>query len=153
MNRQAGQDIIVAAVLAALAAFVLFTMSGRTSTNIVKAGEVTATTLPLLYGAILLFLTAVLAGKALYNLRRPGKKTTAFSHPPKVWARIAGTLILLTAYVALLKEVPFLPLTAVFLAAMFVLYGHRRWLPIALVAGIGAVALDVLFIRILSLPI
>jgi hypothetical protein len=52
-----------------------------------------------------------------------------------------------------LPLLPFWPLSAAMLAALFVLYGHRSWVTIALVAGIGSLMMDVLFIRILNLPL
>ena len=153
MNRKAGQDLVLAAVLAAISLFVLIDMGGSAGTNIVRGGEVTHTTLPMVYAAILLFLTLLLAVKAALQLRRPETGAPAFSMAPAVWLRIAGTLACLLGYVALLKTAPFIVLTAAFLALLFILYGHRRLLPIALVSIIGAVALDALFIRILHLPI
>lgn len=153
MNRQAGQDLVLAAILAALAAFVLVSMGGTVDTNIVSGGRVTHATLPLFYAGLLLLLTLLLAVKALATLRRPSSGAPAFSLAPAVWLRIAGTLACLLGYVLLLKVTPFLPLTAAFLALLFILYGHRRLPTIALVAIIGAVALDALFIRVLHLPI
>lgn len=153
MNRKAGQDLILAAVLAAISVFVLVSMGGSDGTNIVSGGQVTHSTLPIVYAAILLFLTLLLAAKALLRLRQPDGSAPAFSLATAVWLRIAGTLACLLAYALLLQTVPFVVLTAVFLALLFILYGHRRLLPVTLVAVIGAVALDGLFIRILHLPI
>lgn len=153
MNRKAGQDLVLAAILAAIALFVLVDMGGSAGTNIVRGGEVTHATLPMFYAGVLLLLTLLLALKALIRLRRPDGSEPAFSLAPAVWLRIAGTLACLVGYVLLLKLVPFIVLTAAFLALLFILYGHRALLPIALVSIIGAVALDALFIRILHLPI
>jgi hypothetical protein len=153
MNRKAGQDLVLAAVLAAISLFVLFDMGSSVGTNIVRGGAVTHTTLPIFYAVILLLLTLILTVKALLQLRRPESGPPAFSLAPAVWLRIAGTLACLLGYVLLLKLVPFFVLTAAFLALLFILYGHRNLLPIALVSIIGAVALDALFIRILHLPI
>lgn len=154
MNRQAGQDLALATVLAALAVFVLIDMGTAATTNIVRGGQVTHATLPMLYAGLLLFLTSLLAAKALFRLRQPDTGEPAFSLAPGVWLRIAGTLVTLLAYVLLLKSpVPFVVLTGGFLALLFVLYGHRSLLQVGLVAIIGAVALDALFIRILHLPI
>lgn len=154
MNRQAGQDLAVAAVLTAIGVFVIYDMSSSSSTNIVRAGEVTYTTLPLLYAGILLLLTLLLAVKAAVRLRRPDADGGAgFALAPAVWLRIGGTLVLLLGYVLLLKSLPFILLTAGFLGLLFILYGHRRPLPIFAVAATGAAALDALFVRILHLPI
>lgn len=153
MNRQAGQDLILAAILVAISLFVLIDMGSSAGTNIVSGGEVTHSTLPIVYAGILLILTFLLAVKAVIHLRRPETKEPAFSLAPAVWLRIAGTLAGLLAYVLLLKIVPFIVLTAAFLAVLFVFYGHRKPLPIAVTAIVGAVALDALFIRVLHLPI
>lgn len=71
----------------------------------------------------------------------------------RVVGRRLGTFGLLAAYVAAMKDVPFFAATAVFLAAMFVLYGQTSPLRVAAVSLIGAGALYGLFVVALRLPL
>ena len=71
----------------------------------------------------------------------------------RVVGRRIGTFALLVAYVMAMKDVPFFIATAIFLAAMFVLYGQRSPLKVAAVALIGAGALYAMFVVALRLPL
>ncbi len=71
----------------------------------------------------------------------------------RVVGRRLGTFGLLAAYVAAMKDVPFFLATAVFLAAMFVLYGQTSPVRVAAVSLIGAGALYGLFVVALRLPL
>ena len=71
----------------------------------------------------------------------------------RVVGRRLGTFALLVGYVVGMKDVPFFFATAVFLAAMFVLYGQTSPLRVAAVSLIGAGALYGLFVVALRLPL
>ena len=62
-------------------------------------------------------------------------------------------MALTALYVAGLERLQFFPVTAVFLAAMFLLYGRRPLWGVGLAALLGAAALDVVFIRVINLPL
>lgn len=167
MSQKAKWDIVAAGIMFALAVFVLVSTFIGFGSAFADAGGVFPETLPRVYGIALLVLSAVLGFEAW--LRRnlaPGPVETDNSKAEAVppadyspfpknfpWGRIFGTLAAIIAYAIALPLVPFLPLTAVLLAALFVLYGHRSVVSIALVAGIGSLLMDVLFIRVLNLPL
>lgn len=73
--------------------------------------------------------------------------------PSRTAVRRVGTVVLLVAYALALKAVPFFAATAVFLAAMFVLYGHLSPLRIGVVALAGSAGLTALFVHALKLPL
>ena len=67
--------------------------------------------------------------------------------------RLWGTLALLVVYILLLPHVHFVPLTVLFLAALFVLFGRRQPVKIAVASVIGGSAFYLLFIVLLNLPL
>jgi hypothetical protein len=68
------------------------------------------------------------------------------------WQRI-GTIAGVIVFVFLLRYTPFFAAAAIFLAAMFLLFGQRRYLRIAVVSLAGSAALTLLFIYGLRLPL
>lgn len=73
--------------------------------------------------------------------------------PSRTAARRAVTLALLVGYALALKDVPFFVATAIFLGAMFVLYGHVSPVRVGVVALAGSAALTGLFVHLLHLPL
>lgn len=142
-------ESLAALVLTGIGVFVVATSWSSASGVFVKAGGITAWTLPGIYGAILVGLALLLLTKAL--LRHGGDAGRTLDR--RGWLRVVGTLIAAVAYGMALTEVPFFLSTAVLLAALFVLYGRRQVVPIVVTALVGAGVLDVLFIRLLNLPI
>lgn len=128
------------------------------------------------YKTIPLFSAAGLAVLALANMglcalkdRRAARASTPAAQParpaPKAAAeeaaaedalvrrRTAGTGILLLLYVFLLPLTPFFPLTAVFMCALFWLYGLRDMRKNVLVSCLGAAGFWLLFIRVANLSL
>lgn len=70
-----------------------------------------------------------------------------------IFVRTAGSLVLLVLYALLLPYIHFVVLTAVFLFVLFFLYGKTKIAPAAMVAGIGATAFWIVFIKIANLSI
>jgi len=151
MERPARRDLVTAVALAALGAFVIWKSRAAADVAFVDAGGVTPGTLPTIYAVILVVLSALLGWQALRG--RIAGKAAAFRFPPLVWARILGTLALLIAYAVLLPSLPFWLLTFVFLAGLFLLYGHRRPLAMLATAVLGTAGLELVFIYLLGLPI
>lgn len=158
MDRTSGkQDLAAAALLAAVSLFAWFWIRSGSSTVIAGDG-ITHVTMPSIYAAALLTLSALLAIHALLRLRREDVQSGrgASSEPPAASAsawRFLGTVAGLLVYAGLLNRAPLSILTMAFLFAMFWLYGHRRLLPTAIVAVIGGLAVDVIFLRFLHLPL
>lgn len=160
MGRSSGkQDLAAAAVLAAIALFAWFWIRSGSTIVIAGSGGVTHATMPSIYAAVLLVLSALLAVHALIRIRRDdipsGQATVPLEEPTKAAnaVRFVGTVIALLVYAALLGNAPLSLLTMGFLFGMFWLYGHRRLVPTAIVAVIGGLAIDLLFIRALHLPL
>lgn len=160
MGRTSGkQDLAAAVLLAALALFVWFWIRSASATVVVGSGGVTFATMPSIYAAALLILSALLGVQALIRIRQGEVDSSGGAGTPERLKKVTnalrffGTIAALLAYAALLNRLPLAPLTMVFLFGMFWLYGHRRWLPTAVVAIIGGLAVDALFIRALQLPL
>jgi Tripartite tricarboxylate transporter TctB family len=153
VNRSASQDAVVALFLAAFGVFVLVDMGMARGANIVGAGGVTFATLPMLYAGLLLLLSALMLVGAIVRLRREPDGKIAFVLAPVVWVRIGSTIGLCLLFALLLNRVPFMLLTAVFLFLLFLAYGHRKFQSALVVAVVGAIGLDALFLRILHLPL
>ena len=151
MGRPARRDLVTAVVLVAVGAFIIWKSQAAADVAFVDAGGVTPGTLPTIYAAILVALSGLMGWQALRG-RAVGKEAV-FRLPRRVWGRILGTLALLIAYALLLPVVPFAALTFVFLAGLFLLYGHRRPVTVLATAVLGTAALELVFIHLLGLPI
>lgn len=152
MVGSARRDLISAIGLALIAGYVVWRSWTSDSAAFADAGGITPGTLPGLYGLLLMALAGLLALNA-FRTRRGPDAPSGFALTRTAWLRIAASLVFLTGYALLLPVVPFFVLTAAFLALMFVVYGHRRPAPVLAVALIGAGALDLLFLRVLQLPL
>jgi hypothetical protein len=167
MSQKAKWDIVAAGIIFALAVFVLVSTYIGFGSAFADAGGVFPETLPRVYGIALLVFSVILAVEA-WSRRNMSSAPVESDDPdgesePPVnaapfsmdlpWGRILGTLAAMIVFAFALPLLPFWPLSAAMLAALFVLYGHRSWVTIALVAGIGSLMMDVLFIRILNLPL
>lgn len=166
MSSKSKWDLVAAGGILLLALFVLIRTQIGFGASFSDAGGIYPETLPRVYGIALLIMGLILAIEAWNRRNNPpaepeigedcGEVAMVDPNPFSTslpWGRIAGTLAALILYVFLLPLAPFLLITTVFLVALFVLYGHRAPFPIALAAFIGALAMEVLFIRILSLPL
>ena len=160
MRQKSRWDIVAATIIGAIAIFVLATTYVGFGAPFADAGGIYPETLPRVYGYALLLLSLVLAFEAWSQRKAPlsgdADETEKDASPfPRdfPWGRVAGTLGLTVIFAYCLPLLPFFPLAAVFLASLFVLYGHRAPVNIGLVSLIGAAAMDVLFIRILNLPL
>ena len=166
MSGKAQWDLIAAGLLLALAVFVLVRTSIGFGAPFADAGGIFPETLPRVYGVALLVLALILGVEA-WNRRNDPPAGTGTGEDASAdaseedspfssslpWGRLLGTLAAVVVYAIVLPMAPFLPITAAFLASLFFLYGHRNYVSLGLVALIGALAMDVLFIRILSLPL
>ncbi len=116
-------------------------------------------TLPRLYALLLVALSILLGASALIRNRKEARGLIAPDEVHSVLAdrtvvlRMVGAVVLLILYVIGLESFSFLPLTIAFLAAMFLLYGRRPLWAVGLVAVLGGLALDIVFIRIIDLPL
>lgn len=153
------KDCVLAAALIALGAGALVVLAHTRSGGANVADVVGFATLPRLYAGLLIGLGALLGANALLKALRQRAAGAAAARSrssladPKVLLRTVGALALLVLYVIGLERFDFLAVTAAFLAAMFLLYGRGPLWRVLLIAAVGAAALDVLFVRIIDLPL
>lgn len=156
---ETSKDLILALVLMAVSIAALLVLAHTRSGGEDVANVVGFATLPRLYAILLIGLSMLLGGNAVLRARREmrdpaevGKAGSLLANPT-VLIRMVGAVMLLVLYVLALQDFSFLPVTIAFLAAMFLLYGRRPLWRVALVALLGGIGLDVLFIRIIDLPL
>ena len=153
------KDFVLAVVLMALSVVALLVLAGTRSGGEDVANVVGFATLPRLYALLLVALSMLLGASALIRNRKEARGLLAPGEVHSVLAdrtvvlRMAGAVVLLVLYVIGLESFSFLPLTIAFLAAMFLLYGRRPLWAVGLVAVLGGLALDIVFIRIIDLPL
>ncbi len=153
------KDLVVALALVAFGVATLVVLAHTHNNGAHVADVLDFATLPRLYGLLLLGLSVLLAATSLVRKRREMRSGAALGRAPSplsnpvVLGRAAGTVVLTALYVVGLERLQFFPVTAVFLAAMFLLYGRRPLWGVGLAALLGAAALDVVFIRVINLPL
>ena len=153
------KDFVLAMVLLALSVLALAVLARTRSGGEDVANVVGFATLPRLYALLLAGLSILLAAGALIRNRREARGLIERGEIHSVLAdrtvlmRMVGAVGLLVLYVIGLQYLSFLPTTIVFLAAMFLLYGRRPLWAVGLVAVLGGAALDIVFIRIIDLPL
>lgn len=89
---------------------------------------------PLLLSAFALLLAAALFWEGRREARGRGAESATSRPAPEKLRYALGVLLLSTAYAALLPWLRFLPATAIFLAAMLLLLGERRWRMVAVLS-------------------
>jgi len=156
---ESAKDCFLAAFFIALGSAALIVLAHTHSGGANVADVVGFGTLPRLYAGLLVGLGALLAGSSLIKLLQEARGRAAVLRirsplaDPTVLMRTLGSMVLLVLYVLGLQQFTFFPVTAVFLAVMFFLYGRGPIWRVLLVAVVGAAALDVLFIRLIDLPL
>ncbi len=153
------KDFVLAAAFIAVGVAALVVLARTKAGGSSGADVVGFATLPRLYAGLLVGLGALLAASSLFKMLRDArshhvapKVRSAFADPI-VLMRAFGSIVLMILYVLGLQQFPFFPVTAVFLAVMFFLYGRGPIWRVLLVAILGGAVLDVLFIRIINLPL
>jgi hypothetical protein len=142
-------------IVVGLLAIVLIRRGGVAS-RIVETQTLTYATLPTLYGALLVILAGILGAGSVLKMRIQRREPPAAEKKGGsrvVRVRTFGTLVLLLAYALLLEHLPFLVLTAAFLAVLFLLYGRRPIWMIACLSVLGGLGFYYLFIYFLNLPL
>lgn len=158
-------DLFLAAVLIAIGVFILLDINATELSGHSVIESVGFSTLPMIYASLLVAFAAILGVIAVMGMRReragrrpasgPAESADADEGGPSqtvVLGRTAATIAAVVIYALLLEHVDFFVLTAVFLFAMFQLYGQRSLLRTSVVALIGAAALHGLFVTALKLP-
>lgn len=153
------KDLLLAIGLAALGMAMLLVLHNTHNNGAHVADVLDFATLPRIYALMLTGLSLLLAGSALFNARKKEGTEAASSRArsphlnPVVLGRAVGTVALTVLYVLGIESLPFFPVTAMFLAVTFILYGRRPFWGVAVVALLGSAALDVVFVRIINLPL
>ncbi len=153
---EAMKDVLAAAALFGAGVFALVWIRSTEAPGggAAAPGALDFASVPTLCSVILIALSAIYGAGAV--VRFAGARGAVFGagwRPGAVaWRRVA-TVAGLVAYVFALKALPFFVATAAFLAAMFVLYGHRAPVAVATVALAGSAVLTGLFVYALRLPI
>ncbi len=153
------KDLVVAVALAALGLGTLVVLARTPNSGAQVADVLDFATLPRLYALLLVGLSVLLGASALVRRAREARSAGGLQRArsaladPAVLARAAGSVALTALYVAGLERLAFFPVTAAFLAAMFLVYGRRPLWGVALAALAGAAALDAVFVRVIDLPL
>ena len=148
--RDLAKELVVTGLLATIAATCLVSMhiTERPALSFQYSSGLSFSTLPNLYGVLLLLLCLINAGKAVWirkaSVPAPAKKK-------KATFRAVATIFLLFLFVFLLGKMPFAVLCAVFLCLLFFAYGKRKPLQIACIGLGGAVVLHLVFVTALGL--
>ena len=156
---ESAKDSVLAAVLIALGVGALVVLAHTRSGGTSGADVIGFASLPRLYAILLIGLGGLLAISSVTKLlgeargRLQARRIRSALANPTILLRTIGTVVLLILYVLGLQKFVFFPVTALFLAAMFFLYGRGPIWAVILVAIVGAGTLDVLFIRIIDLPL
>ena len=169
MRADSVKDLMVAAVLCLLGIGAFVSINLTEASPIAETRSLTHATMPSVYALILAFLSLLYGANAAYRLLRLRAGRPPFEAAEQVTSQEVGkgwirerwpilfrtalTLVLLVAYVLLLKHVNFFLLTTVFLFTMFYVYGQNNYKKIAVIAVAGGACLSLLFISILKLPI
>lgn len=155
------QEILVGLALTAVAVIALISINTGSDTMFESGRRMamTSRSFPTILASGMGLLSALFTVGAFIRLlseRRAGPPT-AGSVTQWLFGRTAlityGVVALLVAYAWLLKQVHFALLTWIFLFTGFFLFGQRRLLRNAIVAGFGAAAFYGLFVFVLELPL
>lgn len=161
----AKRDLVVSLVFIVVGILAIVNINSSETGKIVDTGTLTHATLPTLYGSLIILLAGIVLVGALYKLISGRYNPLSESDVPEsesdaektarriVVLRLWGTLVLLLVYVFLLAYVYFILLTTLFLAVLFVLFGRRQPVKIAVASIAGGSAFYLLFILILKLPL
>lgn len=149
MQTQTLQELVVLLVIMAVAALV-FWQTGQFSEA--SSGQISPGTFPRLVAGAMAVCAVV---KIVLLLTRTGQ---ACSKTLPAWNRETllkpvGASVLMIVYVFLFGKVPFFPLTAAFVLAIFLVFGVRPWRRLLIGALIATVFMYVLFTRLLSIAV
>ncbi|MBL0378215.1 MAG: tripartite tricarboxylate transporter TctB family protein [Desulfofustis sp. PB-SRB1] len=159
------RDISISVVFILLGVLAIVNINSGEQGRVAETATLTASTLPTIYGALLIILAGIILLGALNKLltgrqsKEPESINVVFDEikatasPAVVLVRTFGALALLIIYALLLAYINFTILTACFLAALFVLLGRRSPLQIGLASVLGSIGFYILFIYFLNLPI
>jgi len=125
---------------------------------VISSGPLDYASVPTICAAGIVFLASLYTIGSVIRLVRlggldPRRWEKSVSSPSTATLRRLGTVVLLVAYVLVLRALPFFVATAFFLALMFVLFGQTAWRKVALVALLGSAGLTLLFVQLLKLPV
>lgn len=133
------RNIIIGLVLMAVsAAFFAVTFSFET-----QGGYVSPRIFPQVVSGCMFLLSAILVGRSLIERIRTGPVTTGegapFSWPAFAarWGRIAAAAAVAFVYTQVLESLGYVPATALFLAALVMLFRETRWVVVLAVAVLG----------------
>jgi hypothetical protein len=102
--------------------------------------------LPILLGLVITILGAAVA-------LRPGADARATDAEPGRWRRLLVTVLGIVLYVVTFERLGFLVVSALFLAALLVAYGERRWPVVGAVAAGATVLTYLVFAVWLKVPL
>ena len=105
---------------------------------------------PLLLALLALPLSLALLREGLRELHRGDTEESPSGSPVSRFGKPAAVVLLSIAYLFLMAQFRFLPATALYLAALLVLLGERRWWMVAAVAAATPLILYAVFALVLS---
>ena len=161
------KDLVIASAIMGVGAYAAISVSGTAGTGFVKDQAMDHTTLPMIWGVMLVLLGGLWGAQVLLDLRHVARELRARGGAGNVFtvtrmfpdltggllARMAVAIVALVVYVMLFEELPFILLTAAFLLITLLTFGRPfGWRTILLSAGGGA-AFHGLFVMFLKLPL
>jgi hypothetical protein len=148
--RDTAKEFAVTGILAAIAVAAILSLytTQRSGAHFQYSSGLSFDTLPYVYAGLLLFLCLLNCVARLCS-----KKTVVPEAPPvkNSIGRAAATILLLFLFISGLEKVWFPVLCAAFLCCLFVVYGKRNRLQIAVISAGGAFALHLVFVVALGL--
>ena len=122
-------------------------------------GYVSPRVFPRIISGCMFILAAIMVGQSVLEHRRSALKETG-QHPQieskashRTWWRIAAAVLVAFAYTQVIEQLGYLVSTALFLAAMIVLFKERRWYIVASVSILGTIVFFSVFRLIFKVPL
>lgn len=161
------KDLILAVVIVLTGIYGSVSISGTSATGLVGVQAMDHTTLPWIWGMMLMLLGTLWAFQILAELMQINKSLKSIDDETSMWSidrffpdmsrsllfRMGVAIIGLIAYAMLFEELPFYLITSVFLFVMLLVFGRPLGLQTALVAISGGVAFHAMFVIFLKLPL
>jgi hypothetical protein len=157
----ARRDLALSSLLIIIAIVAIMTVDFTASRTTAASEVFTHATMPLIYSIGLMIISIGIAVPAVIKIVLYKEENTVESSEGEqgtekassiVVIRFFATAIMLVLFALFLGKISLFIETVLFLAIMFVLFGQRNPLKIAIISLIGGAAFHFLFVSILKLP-
>lgn len=161
------KDLVIAVAIVLTGIYGSVSISGTSATGLVGVQAMDHTTLPWIWGMMLILLGALWAFQIFSELLQINKSLKSRGNEISMWSvdrmfpdmsrnllfRMGVAIIGLIGYAMMFEELPFYLITAAFLFVMLLVFGRPLGPQTALVAIAGGVVFHGLFVIFLKLPL